>query len=160
MAELFFAHRALEGESGHEAGRQLLAQLYDRHVGGDMPSVLLTSMGKPYFEGSPWHFSISHTPQHVFCVLADCPVGLDAEELSRQVRPDLAKKVLSETELRQYEAAQDQNRALLTFWVLKEASGKCSGKGVGFHPRHTEFSLSDGRVFQHSGCLLAIITEE
>ena len=157
---VYFAHQQLQGESGHAAGRQLLAQLYHQHVGGDLPSIQITPMGKPYFEESPWHFSISHTPGHAFCVLSDRPVGVDAEEISRKVNPHLAQKVLSVSELQQYEAAADQNRALLTFWVLKEAAGKCSGRGVGFHPRHTDFLLTDSRVVEHSGCLVAIINEE
>ena len=84
-------------------------------------------------------------------------MGVDAEELTRQVNPKLAEKVLSTAEQAQYASAADQNRALLTFWVLKEAEGKRTGKGVGFHPRHTDFMLTDSRVFEHSGCLVAIV---
>lgn len=157
MARMYFAHRELNGESGHEAGRALLAELYIRYVGGPLPTTAVTPMGKPYFENCPWHFSISHTKHHAFCALCDCPVGLDAEELNRRVNPILAEKVLSAGERAQYETAADQNRALLTFWVLKEADGKRSGRGVGFHPTHTNFMLTDSRVFEHSGCLVAII---
>lgn len=160
MPQIYMAHRPLAGETGHEAGRALLAQLYGQHVGFPLPSIAATSLGKPYFEESPWHFSISHTDHHAFCVLSDAPIGIDAEELSRPVNPRLAEKVLSPSELAQYYAAADQNRALLTFWVLKEAAGKCSGRGVGFHPRHTDFLLTDRRVLEHSGCLVAIISEE
>ena len=159
MAQLYFAHQQLQGESGHKAGRTLLEVLYARHVGGALPSVGLMPMGKPYFENSPWHFSISHTKHHAFCVLADHPVGLDAEELSRRVTPLLAEKVLSAGERTQYAQAEDQNRALLTFWVLKEAAGKCTGRGVGFHPTHTNFMLTDERVFECDGCIVAIVSE-
>ena len=157
MAQLYFAHREINGESGHDAGRKLLKELYTRHVGGPLPSVAVTPMGKPYFEDSPWYFSVSHTQHHVFCVLCDRPVGVDAEKLTRQVRPLLAEKALSAGEKRQYDAAADKNRALLTFWVLKEADGKRTGRGIGFHPRNTDFMLTDDRVFEHSGCLVAIV---
>ena len=157
MAQVYFAHCEINGETGHEAGRRLLAQLYEAQVGGVMPPIILSPMGKPYFENSPWQFSISHTKKHAFCVLCDRPVGVDAEELTRQVNPKLAEKVLSAGEQAQYASAADQNRALLTFWVLKEAEGKRTGKGVGFHPRHTDFMLTDSRVFEHSGCLVAIV---
>ncbi len=157
MPQLYFAHCALEGQSGHAAGRALLAALYDRHIGTPLPPIATTALGKPYFELCPWHFSISHTKNHAFCVLCDCPVGLDAEELTRQVNPRLAEKVLSAGEKAQYDGAPDQNRALLTFWVLKEAEGKRTGRGVGFHPNHTDFMLTDNRVFEHSGCLVAIV---
>ena len=156
---VYFAHQQLQGESGHAAGRQLLAQLYRQHVGGDLPSIQITPMGKPYFEESPWHFSISHTPGHAFCVLSDRPVGVDAEEISRKVNPHLAQKVLSVSELQQYEAAVDQNRALLTFWVLKEAAAKLSGEGLRGYPNHTNFSLEDPRVTELDGCIVAVMEE-
>ena len=157
MSQLYFAHRRLAGESGHDAGRALLAQLYETHVGGSLPPIAVTALGKPYFENSSWHFSISHTKNHAFCVLADAPVGVDGEELTRQVTPALGEKVLSPGELAQYASAADPNRAFLTFWVLKEAQGKCSGRGLGFHPRHTDFMLTDSRVFECDGCLVAIV---
>ena len=159
MAQLYFAHKALQGESGHEAGRVLLAELYRRHVGTSLPEIAVAPMGKPYFVDSIWHFSISHTKNHAFCVLCDCPVGLDAEELTRRVNPIVAEKALSAGEKTQYDAAPDQNKALLTFWVLKEADGKRTGKGVGIHPNYTNFMLTDQRVFEHAGCLVAVIVE-
>ena len=159
MPQIYFAHSALDGQSGHDAGRALLKKLHDQYVGGEMPPILIAPGGKPYFADSSWHFSISHTRRHVFCVLSDVPVGIDGEELSRKVSPLLAEKALSKAEQAQYRQAEDKNKALLTFWVLKEAQGKCSGKGVGIHPTHTNFSLTDRRVFECDGCLVAIVYE-
>ncbi len=160
MPELYFAHEKLQGASGHECGRRLLRQLYEAHVGGVMPEIAIAPGGKPYFENCPWHFSISHTKNHAFCVLSSCPVGLDGEELTRQVNPILAEKALSPMEKAQYDSAADKNKALLTFWVLKEAAGKLSGRGVGIHPDHTGFMLTDSRVSEVDGCLVAILTQE
>ena len=150
------ASSELNGCSGHAVGRKLLAQLYDTHVGGNLPQILTAPMGKPYFAASPWHFSISHTDRHVFCVLADVPVGMDAEEMDRQIRLSLASKILSPAELVQFEAAADPRRTLLTFWVLKEAQAKLTGEGVKWHPPHTNFTLPDSRVQEIDGCLVAI----
>ena len=159
MPQVFFAHAQLNGESGHDAAWALLTELYAAHVGGALPEIAVMPMGKPYFRDCPWHFSISHTKNHAFCVLCDAPVGLDAEELTRQVRPVVAQKALSVGERAQYEAADDQNRALLTFWVLKEAEGKRTGRGVGIHPTYTDFMLTDPRVFECDGCLVAVVYE-
>ena len=159
MPQIYFAHGALDGQSGHDAGRALLKKLYDQYVGGQMPPISIESGGKPYFADSPWHFSISHTKRHAFCVLSDVPVGIDGEELSRKVSHLLAEKALSKAEQEQYRQAKDKNKALLTFWVLKEAQGKCNGKGIGIHPNHTNFSLTDDRVFECDGCLVAIVYE-
>ena len=144
---------------GHEAGRLLLEQLYRRATGEALPEILLSPMGKPYFARGGWHFSISHTPRHVFVALERHPIGLDAEELTRQVNPKLAQKILSPGEYRQYEASQDKNRALLTFWVLKEAQGKLTGEGVRPWPNGTAFSLDDPHVFTQDGCILALLEE-
>lgn len=144
---------------GHEAGHLLLSQLYRQAAGEEMPPILLSPMGKPYFADSPWHFSISHTPNWVFVALEKHPVGLDAEELTRQVSPKLAQKILSPGEYAQYEAAEDKNRALLTFWVLKEAQGKLTGEGVRPWPNHTNFSLDNPHVFTQDGCILALLEE-
>lgn len=158
--QLYLTHQRLLDRDPHQLGRQLLCQLYRQHVGPELPEIAIAPLGKPYFLDNSWHFSISHSKTHVFCVLADCPVGLDAEELSRRVNPLLAKKILSPRELQQYEDAPDKNRALLTFWVLKEAQGKLSGKGVALHPVHTNFMLTDSRVTEVDGCLVAICTQE
>ncbi len=144
---------------GHETGRVLLAQMYRQATGEEMPEIVVDAMGKPRFMDGPWHFSISHTPSWVFVALAKRPVGLDAEELTRQVNPKLAKKILSAGEYAQYEAAEDKNKALLTFWVLKEAQGKLTGEGLRPWPNHTDFSLDDPHVFTQDGCILALLED-
>lgn len=150
---------ALHGRTGREAGRALLAELYRQATGEALPPIATGRWGKPYFPDSPWHFSISHTPKRVFCVLAKGSVAIDAEELDRRVNPALAKKILSPGERAQFDAAADKNRALLTFWVLKEAAAKLSGRGLHGYPNDTDFSLNDPRVREIDGCLAAILTE-
>lgn len=153
------AGRAIAPGQGHREGRLLLAQLYRELTGSEMPRIVSEPGGKPRFSEGPYHFSITHTQSHVFVVLGDRPLGLDAEELSRRVSPALAGKILSPEEYRQYQQAPDQNAALLTFWVLKEAQGKLTGEGVRPWPDHTRFSLDDPRVFTRDGCVLALMEE-
>ncbi len=156
---MLLASCALETVTGHEAGRRLLEELYRRQTGERMPPIALTERGKPYFPQSPWHFSISHTKKHAFCVLSAQNVGMDAEELDRPVDLRLAEKILSPGEKAQFDKAQDPRLALLTFWVLKEAAAKLSGEGLRGYPNHTDFSLDDPRVRQIDGCLVAILTD-
>ena len=122
---------ALAGRTGHEAGRALLAALYREETGLDLPPVAIAAGGKPYFPGSDWHFSISHTPRRAFCALSRREIGIDAEELDRNVNLALAEKILSPKEKVQFDAAPDKRRALLTFWVLKEAQVKRTGRVCG-----------------------------
>ncbi len=160
MHRLYIAHLPLEGRSGHDTGRLLLQRLYRQVMGRPLPPVAVTPRGKPYFEDGLWHFSISHTPSHAFCAMADCPVGIDAEESDRRVDPRLAQRILSPSEYAEYAAAADPNRALLTFWVLKEAAAKCSGQGIRYPANQTGFSLKDTRIFEEAGCIVAVITED
>ena len=156
---MIFGSMELEGRSGHETGRILLRQLWDEHVGGDLPEIALTHRGKPYFTDSGWHFSISHTKRRAFCVLSRENVGIDAEELDRDISLRLAEKILSPGEKAQYDAAADKRLALLKFWVLKEAAAKLSGEGLRGYPNHTGFSLNDPRISETDNCIVAILTE-
>ena len=139
--------RAIEpGYTGHETGRLLLAELYKHLTGQEMPEIATTERGKPYFLDSPYHFSISHTKRRVVCAISDRPIGIDAEELDRDINLQLAEKILSHSEKEEFDQAADKRIALLTFWVLKEAQAKCNGDGLRGYPNHTNFSLSDPRV--------------
>ena len=149
----------LSGRTGHEAGRQLLQQLYRAQTGQALPEILVTDRGKPYFADSPWHFSISHTPKHAFCVLSRNNISIDAEELDRKINLKLADKILSPSERMQFDAAENKEKALLTLWVLKEAAAKLSGEGLRGYPNHTHFSLEDPRVTELDGCLVAVMEE-
>ena len=160
MERVILASAPLEGRSGHEAGRALLAELYRRETGEALPEIRVTDRGKPYFVDSPWHFSISHTHRRVFCALSRQAIGIDAEELDRDINLRLAEKILSPAERAQFDAAPDPRTALLTFWVLKEAAAKLSGEGLRGYPRHTAFRLDDPHVTEQNNCLLAVLTQE
>ena len=153
------AHCALNGQSGHDAGRALLARLYREETGEALPEILVTDRGKPYFADRKLHFSISHTPHYAFCVLSEHNVAVDAEEVDRNINLKLADKVLSPGEKEQFDTAPDKHRALLTSWVLKEASVKLTGEGLRGYPNHTDFSLADPRVQEIDSCLVAVLKE-
>ena len=146
----------LNGRDPHEAGLALLEKL----CGAPLPEIRRTPLGKPCFVGDSRHFSISHTKNYVFCAVAEHPIGIDGEELDRDIRLCLAEKILSDREYAQFQNAPDKRRALLTFWVLKEAAGKCAGTGLQLWPDHTDFTLDDPRVREIDGCLVAVVEEK
>lgn len=146
----------LNGRSGHDAGRMLLAEMYP---GETLPPIAVGERGKPCFVDSPWYFSISHTPRHAFCALSERPIGIDAEEADRDINLKLAEKILSPSEKAQFDEAEDKRLALLTFWVLKEAAAKLTGEGLKGFPNHTNFRLDDPRVREIDGCLVAIMED-
>lgn len=151
------AGEALNGRSGHEAGRELLARLYREETGEALPEIAIADRGKPYFVNCPWHFSISHTKKHVFCVLSDRPVGLDAEEMDRKVDFRLTERILSETEKRRVDGAEDKRAALLRLWVLKEAAAKLTGEGLRGFPNRTDFDPEDPRIMEMDGCYVVVL---
>ena len=150
----------LDGRSGHDVGRQLLQQLYWEEVGTDCPPILIAPRGKPYFEDSTLHFSISHTKNHAFCVLSSYPVGIDAEEKDRRVDLRLAEKILSTEERTHFDLAVHPQDVLLRFWVLKEAAAKLTGEGLRGYPNHTDFFPNDTRIQEIDGCYVAVIEGE
>ena len=150
----------LDGRSGHDVGRQLLQQLYWEVMGTDCPPILIAPRGKPYFEDSTLHFSISHTKNHAFCVLSSHPVGIDAEEKDRRVDLRLAEKILSAEERTHFGLADHPQDVFLRFWVLKEAAAKLTGEGLRGYPNHTDFSPNDTRIQEIDGCYVAVIEGE
>lgn len=156
MSNIMLTWTRLEGQSGHEAGRALLAQAYRKKTGQDCPQILTTDRGKPFFPGSNLHFSISHTKNHAFCALSDRPVGIDAEEMDRSISLKLAEKILSPSEQARFDGTRE---ALLRFWVLKEAAAKLSGEGLKGYPNHTDFDPADPRIQIIDGCFVAVLQE-
>ena len=150
----------LHGRSGHEVGRLLLERLYRAHTGKTLPEIRIAERGKPYFPEGHLHFSISHTKGHAFCVLSDRPVGIDAEEMDRDVKLKNAEKILSPTEMERFLSADDKRSALLRLWVLKEASVKLTGEGLRGYRIPTDFDPDDPRILEIDGCYVAILTDK
>ena len=148
---------ALDGRSGHQVGRQLLAQLYHQATGETLPPIAVTENGKPYFPDSPGHFSMSHTEQYAFCALSRQNIGLDAEEKGRKVSPAMLEKFLSPTE--KSRVGEDPQDGFLRLWVLKEALAKLTGKGIGNWIKNTDFDPFDQRIQEINGCYVAVLED-
>lgn len=156
---MILGHVDIVPGEGHRAGRALLARMYREVTGRDIPEIAVTDRGKPYFPDRSMYFSITHTKHHVFCALSDKPIGIDAEELDRDISLKLADKILSCGEKAHFVLSADPRLALLKLWVLKEAAAKCSGDGLRGYPNRTDFSPDDPRVTEQFGCLVAVIEE-
>ncbi len=132
--------------AAHGLKRSFLAQLT-----GCLPNELrfeAADRGKPLISSpataTDWHFNLSHTHTLVAVAASRQPVGIDVEDLSRQVPDlDIAKRYFSR---REYEhiaatAPSEQARLFLRYWTLKEAFLKAEGWGLSQRLDAVEFDL-------------------
>lgn len=82
--------------------------------------------GKPYIEGSPYHFNITHSHEMVMLAVSDKPIGIDVERIEERDYKKFSKRFFSEEE-------QSRVNGLLSFYVLwtkKESFVKYLGGSV------------------------------
>lgn len=124
--------------------------LFERVTG---VSYIKDSRGKPYIPDSKLHMSISHCKAGIAFIIAEEPVGIDVEEISR-MNIKIARRICTESELKLLENTEDKQELLCKFWVLKEAYSKLTGKGLaeGFNTIDTInnkelYAIKRGEVF-------------
>ena len=108
-----------------------------------LPPIFVDANGKPYFQGNPVFFNISHSGDRVIVALAPCEVGCDVEQKSSNAMK-VAKRFFGEEEYNVLLAAEDENERDKLFrdmWTLKESVLKCCGEGLRRPLR--DFSLTD-----------------
>jgi len=95
--------------------------------------------GKPWIEGSPLAFNLSHSDDDVVIAITRLPaVGIDLQ--AHQLRTDvdrMARQVFSPAELDRFAALESAQRlrAFFRVWTRKEAILKLSGDGLARDPR-------------------------
>lgn len=92
-----------------------------------MPVVRFSANGKPRFEDSILHFSLSHSGNLAAALLSEAPCGVDVEQLRPEVAARLARRCLSERE-------RDQGCDFFVAWTRKECIAKLDGSGMSAHP--------------------------
>ena len=104
-----------------------------------------TPYGKPYLLRRPdVRFNASHSGDQVLCVVAREEVGCDVEAIAA-AEPDLAERVLRESELEQIAALDDvaaRKKLFCRLWTLKESFMKATGRGFALNPRSFAIDLS------------------
>ncbi len=77
--------------------------------------------GKPYLDGCPWHFNISHSGAYIVISISEKEVGVDVQEI-RAISKKAAKRYLDSD-------SEDEN-LLTRLWAEFESRGKWSGRGI------------------------------
>ena len=82
--------------------------------------------GKPYLEGNPVYFNLSHSGNMVMCAISDMRVGCDIELMKKQPNLRVAKRFFAKEE---YESIKE-NSDFYRLWTLKESYVKLNGEGI------------------------------
>ena len=110
------------------AGVLLRIALEQAGYGDYLEQIKFGMHGKPFFEGFPFHFSLSHSGEYAICVYGDTPVGIDLQKIKRDI-PGRTKKILSSDEdsyINQLQKPEDFYR----LWSRKESMIKWDGRGL------------------------------
>lgn len=91
-------------------------------------TVAFTDTGKPYFDDSDIHFSLSHSKGICAVAISDRPVGVDVEVIKYSYNPRLIERSLTEQEKDVFDS--DFTR----IWCRKEAVAKMTGEGITGYP--------------------------
>ena len=119
----------LENEGLYDSVKALLS----KHI--PIPfEILRTENGKPYIEGNPLCFSISHSRNKAVVAISESPVGVDFETFTGKPREAVLKKF---TEREQSEI--DCEREFLRHWTAREAYIKLKGLTLAKTYKRLEF---------------------
>jgi 4'-phosphopantetheinyl transferase len=101
--------------------------------------------GKPYLEGSPFRFSLTHCGNMAACALATEEVGLDLEAVRTEPK-GVAARFFTAEENAELDAAApvERDRLFFTLWTAKESYLKLTGKGLAGGLRTFSVSLLSG----------------
>lgn len=104
--------------------------------------------GKPYAEGLPVHFNISHSGNNAAVVFSPFPIGIDIEEV-KNYRSRIVDKCFTISEKEYLSSGNDEHERNCRFfeiWTAKEAFLKYTGKGLsgGF-----KFDTADNQGLKH-----------
>ena len=128
MIEVYFT----ENENVYEKLKNILSRL--------LPSpfkILKTENGKPYLEGNPLFFSLSHSKDKAVIAVCNKPVGIDMEVASdRKFKAVLSR--FPEKEQKEISGTED----FLKHWVVREAYIKMLGATLA--EKLSALSFTDG----------------
>ena len=125
MEKIFYTD--LAKYTTEQAVQKILATYY----GKPNATVLRTKHGKPYVENGPF-FSVTHTKDKLYIIVSDCPIGIDAESLSREPRYVATLQKFTTEEQAEIHSAKD----FLRHWTAKESAVKYMGSTLAQDLKH------------------------
>lgn len=142
MVKVFFEKSS--GESYQEissAAHFLLKNVLARYFSLDADEIIIAKdeKGCPYIEGRDNVFvSLSHSYGVVMCAFSDTPIGVDIE-LVKKRRKSVESRVFTDGEISLVDSAEDEDKAFILLWTLKESYLKAIGTGFADNAKEIEF---------------------
>lgn len=118
-----------KAENAHKRLEEILFKLT-----GAAPEILRTENGKPYIEGNPLFFSISHSGAHGIIAISDKPVGVDLEIFKGKDRLSFISRFCEEEQL---EITSEKD--FLFHWTVREAFVKMRGSTLASDLKNTAY---------------------
>lgn len=118
--------------------------------------------GKPFIEGVPYAFNLSHSGRFAFLAYHESnePIGADIQEV-RQMRDGMVKKLLHDKEYAFLpEDKELQCLHLNRLWTVKESFVKMTGEGLTRDLRTIYVDFEKGKVRTEDGVTGAFIVGE
>lgn len=131
----------------HIRGRAFLRTVLGRYCATAPKDLGLKTRdnGKPYIEGAPVTFNLSHSADvAVLGVAKMSEIGVDVECFDRKVECiNIARRYFAKSECHVLEQQNDEGQRDLFFrlWTSKEAAMKATGEGLRIDPRTVEVEL-------------------
>lgn len=114
--------RCLESLGAGLLLRSLLLQ-----KGLPLDALSISEKGKPFLNGSDFHFNLSHSSGYVVCAFGSAPCGIDIQQ-EKEDRSGIARIFFTESE---NALVQEYGKAMFTrIWALKESYVKYKGEGL------------------------------
>jgi len=91
--------------------------------------------GKPYIEGNPVYFNLSHSGSLVLCGISDQDIGVDIQLRTDFAFEKISDRYFTEQEKGQLEKCNSREEKAIwfyRFWTAKEAYAKLTGEGIGY----------------------------
>ncbi len=103
----------------------LAVRLIVQDLISEKKEIVYEKTGRPQLKDSPFFISISHSSELAAVLLSEKTAGIDVENIHRNIAP-VARRFLTEEELRQIAPGEKAARTQITYWSAKEAIFKCS----------------------------------
>ena len=132
------------------------ADILFRHALGEWADkpVKTNEYGKPYIEGCPIFFNLSHSGSIAMIAVSDTEIGCDVQITSKPPL-EVAQRYFCESERILIEQSNDRAKMFFRLWTLKESYIKMLGKGLSAPLDSFEVQFKNGTPFITADCSAA-----